>query len=150
MKYAYIALFLVLVFIVGCGKNLQQTPESTIEAFIKNVSKLNETSPISIKQAKTVLKKLFTTEKAYEGFTTTFRNIEIEEHKIGELESEDSYAKMQVVMKTKGLITTGKEEEKEYSFKLEKKNGKWYIKDIAGILQEFEKKPALEKTEEVN
>jgi len=150
MKYKCLVFFLLLVFIAGCGKNLQQTPQSTIKAFIQNVAKLNETSPITIKQAKAILKTLFSTEKAYEAFSTTFRNIEIEDYKIGKAETKNSSALVPVMMKTKGLITTGKEEEKEYTFNLEKENGKWYIEDIAGILQQFEKKPVQEQKEEEN
>jgi len=135
MKYKFMILLLVLFLFSNCAKNIQNSPRSTIEAFIKNVEKLNEKSPTTIQQAEKILKKLFSTEKAYEAFTTTFRNIKIEEYTTEEAEMENSNATVLVKMKTKGLIGT-KEEIKQYNFNLEKKNAKWFIKDIAGILQE--------------
>jgi hypothetical protein len=42
----------------------------------------------------------------------------------------------------------GKEETEEITFALEKKDGKWLIKDIAGILEKLERKPEPEKPEE--
>ena len=140
MKYKFLVFFVVLLLFFSCGKNLQRTPQSTIEAFMQNVGKLNETSPITIRQAENVLKRLFYTERAYEAFTTTFRNIEIEKYTIGEAEIVDFNAKVPVKMITKGLIGLAKQEEKEFTFNLEKKDAKWYIKDIAGILEKFEKK----------
>ncbi|MCK4232904.1 hypothetical protein KAU34_00430 [candidate division WOR-3 bacterium] len=138
MKHKFLIFSVVLLLFLSCGKNLQQTPRSTIEAFIENVVRLNEKSPTTIEQAKKLLRSLFSTEKAYESFTTTFRNFEIKSYSIGEPEIGDSFANVLVKMETKGLIGT-KEEEKEYTFSLEKKNVKWYIKDIAGVLKKFEK-----------
>lgn len=145
MKYKLIIFFVTTLLFLGCAKNLQKTPQSTIEAFIQNVKKLNETSPITIKQAKDILKALFTTEKAYEAFTTTFRNIEFEEYTLGEANIGTSTATVSVKIRTKGLIGLTKKEEKEYTFTLEKRDAKWYIKDIAGILERFEKKPMNEE-----
>jgi len=147
-KYKLIIFFIIVLLLFGCAKNFQKTPQSTIETFIQNVKKLNEISPTTIKQAKKILKTLFSTEKAYEAFTTTFRNIEIEEYKIGEAKIEDATTAVPVKMKTKGLIGIVKEEEKEYTFNLEKKDSKWFIKDIAGILEHFEKQPIPVKGEE--
>ena len=59
-----------------------------------------------------------------------------------------SGAKVVVSMKTKGLIGLAKEEDREITFNLENKNGKWFIKDIAGILEKFEKKPTEPVEEE--
>ena len=84
MKYKILITLLILSFLIGCGSNLQQTPNSTIEAFLENIQKLNEKSPTTIGQAKKLLRTLFATEKAYEAFTTTFRNIKIESYSIGE------------------------------------------------------------------
>ncbi len=148
MKNAMLIFSMVFLLFFGCGKNLQETPQSTIDAFIENVAKLNETSPITIDQAKKVLKTLFSTEKAYEAFSTTFKNIEIEEYTFGEAKIEDFSAKIPVKMKTKGLIGLSKEEERELIFSLEKKDAKWFISDIAGILAMFEKKPVEEEKEE--
>ncbi len=141
-------LCIIILLITGCGGNVQQTPESTVEAFFTNVAKLNETSPTTIDQAQKVLKTLFLSEKAYEAFTTTFRNIEVEEISFGAISADEVSAQVPVTMRTKGLIGIGKEETKEIAFTLEKKDGKWHIKDIAGILEKFEKKPEAEKPEE--
>lgn len=147
MKYKFLLFFVVLLLFFSCGKNLQRTPQSTIEAFMQNVWKLNEKSPTTIEQAKKLLKTIFSTERAYESFTTTFRNFEVKDYTIGEPEIGDFFAKVLVKMETKGLIGT-KEEEREYIFSLEKKDAKWYIKDIAGILEKFEEKPKGSEEEE--
>ena len=145
MRFKFIVFIIIVLLFFGCAKNLQKTPQSTIDAFLQNIGKLNEISPIALKQAKKVLKTLFSTEKAYEAFTTTFRNIEIENYTIGEGKRDVSYAEVPVRMKTKGLIGLEKEEEKEIIFSLEKKDSKWYIKDIAGILEKFKERPSEEE-----
>jgi hypothetical protein len=91
--------------------------------------------------------QLFSSEKAYEAFTTTFRNIEIDEFSIGAVSSDNMSARVPVTMKSKGLIGMGKEEAKEVTFSLEKKSGNWYIKDIAGVLEKYEKKPEIPENE---
>lgn len=143
-----LAFSIIVLLLAGCGGGVQQTPESTVEAFFTNVAKLNETSPTAIDQAQKVLKTLFFTEKAYEAFTTTFRNIEVAEFTIGAVSEDAAGTKVPVTMRTKGLIGIGKEETKEITFTLEKKDAKWVIKDIAGILEKFEKKSEPEKVEE--
>jgi hypothetical protein len=148
MIHKFFVILLVLTFLFGCGKNLQQTPDSTIEAFLENIGKLNETSPTTIGQAKKLLRSLFSTEKAYEAFTTTFRNISIEKYSISEPMISGSDAKVVVSMETKGLIGITQEEEREVTFNLVQENGKWLIKDIAGILEKFEKKPTKSVEEE--
>lgn len=142
------ALGIIVLLLAGCGGGVQQKPETTIEAFFTNVSNLNETSPTAIEQAEKVLKTLFLTEKAYEAFTTTFRNIEFEGFTIGTVAEDDGDARVQVSLETRGLIGMSQEGTKEISFALEKKNGKWYIKDIAGILENFEKKPEADESKE--
>lgn len=147
MKNAFL-LGLAVTLLAGCGGGVQQTPESTIEAFFTNVANLNETSPTTIDRAQKVLKTLFVNEKAYEAFTTTFRNIDVEEFSIGAASEDATGTRVPVTLKTKGLIGIGKEETKEITFTLEQRNGKWLIKDIAGILEKLEKKPEPEKPEE--
>jgi hypothetical protein len=143
-----LTLITIILLLAGCGGNVHQTPEATVEAFFTNVAKLNETSPTAIDQAQKVLKTLFSTEKAYEAFTTTFRNIEVEEFTIGAISADETGARVPVTLRTKGLIGIGKEETKVITFRFEKKDGKWCIKDIAGILEKYEKKPETEKAEE--
>lgn len=147
-KYKTLVIILVLLLFVSCAKDIQKTPQSVVYSFIENVKKLNAPSPTTINQAKKILSKLFSTEKAYEAFTTTFRNIEIKEYKIGKVSIEGTTASLPVKMTTKGLIGLSKEEVKVYTFSLLNKNGSWYISDIAGILEHFEKKP-VEKGKEV-
>ncbi|TET18054.1 MAG: hypothetical protein E3J78_06915 [Candidatus Cloacimonadota bacterium] len=147
MKYKIMIILLIGFLLASCAKNLQQTPQSCIEEFFENVKKLNEKSPITIDQATKILKTLFSTEKAFGAFTTTFRNIEIEEYIIGSTEASGSSAEISVVLKTKGLIGLAKEEQRTIVFDMEKKDGKWYIRDIEGILEKFEKKPTTEKPE---
>ncbi len=143
-----IGIGIMALLLAGCGGNVQQKPETAIEAFFTNITKLNETSPTAIEQAQKVLKTLFVTDKAYEAFTTTFRNIEFEGFTIGAVSEDGADARVPVSLETKGLIGMGKEETKEIIFTLEKKDGKWYIKDIAGILEKFEKKPDSEESKE--
>ena len=146
-RYKTLIIIFVLLLFLGCAKGIQKTPQSAVYSFIENVKKLNAPSPTTINHAKKVLSKLFTTEKAYEAFTTTFRNIEIEEYKIGKVNIEGTTASLPVKMKTKGLIGLSKEEVKVFTFSLVNKNGSWCISDIAGILEHFEKKPVKKEKE---
>jgi hypothetical protein len=147
MKKSLLLFSFITFILIGCSGGIQDTPQSTIESFVTNVKKLNATSPTTRKEAEKVLKKLFATEKAYGAFTSTFRNIEIENYTFGEENVQDSLAKVVVNMETKGLLGLSKEGKKEIVFFLARKDGKWKIKDIAGILESMKKRPVREEEE---